>query len=472
MEDYGSKNRYDFKLWKTNDACDLFRCLIDGLHAELNVAPNPGGNVPVQSNQTNLEHVRKAVVENYLSTDNSIFTNEILTSSSLQTRCKNKNCNCITYNYQFFNITDFFMNDTKYTKAQKLSINPEQVRELNIKDCVKDYEKVSLLPESMCSICRNSGTSQMSKLDIVGRNWVVCLDYGKNKELYTGGFKLDENIDLRKIFKQTANKNGKYYLSGIVIHIGSGQELGHYITYCRMGNEDNTPWYKYDDGAKASKTDFKTIADSLLYSNHFAPRMLVYTAVPDVKGQVNANQSQPQQQILNNIKEQKFNKIKNEVEQKYNVNRVDNTKGLLNPKSKSCYINSVLQCLIHIKPLTTKLLADRIQQKLNPLDNDAKNLINSENEKAKNTIIQRQVSEKLVLRAYTDLLTDVYSRTGNTYSDPTTLINLLNRVNNIYDLNNAGDAYDVLTQFLPIIENETLVKNTQNLINDIKAKLN
>ena len=67
---------------------------------------------------------------------------------------------------------------------------------------------------------------------------------GKGNKDFTEKFQFSEIIDLTNYveFKQSDNR---YFLAGVITHIGESGASGHFIAFCRMS--ENSPWYRYND---------------------------------------------------------------------------------------------------------------------------------------------------------------------------------------------------------------------------------
>ena len=75
---------------------------------------------------------------------------------------------------------------------------------------------------------------------------IVVLNRGKGNLDYQGEFEFYSELDLSNI---NADKNWpkKYFLIGVISHIGESGSSGHFIAFCR--NKPNAPFYCYNDAS-------------------------------------------------------------------------------------------------------------------------------------------------------------------------------------------------------------------------------
>ena len=106
---------------------------------------------------------------------------------------------------------------------------------------------------------------------------IIILNRGKNNQDFNEEFKFDEYLDFSDkniIINQNSFK--KYYLSGIITHLGKSGDEGHFIAYCR--NDINSNFTSYDDETVTNVNILKAMKTKISEdeSEKITPYILIY----------------------------------------------------------------------------------------------------------------------------------------------------------------------------------------------------
>ena len=238
-----------FKGEQASDVQVLLLFLIETLDKELHlnkINNNFGNNFFRKSiNSTN----EQIMLEYFLNEYNSkqTFVSDIFCGihRSIMKCCE---CNITKYSFTKFSLLIFYLKKVKNYKINKLG--QDQNLNLNLYDaflCAQEEEKNEGENKIFCNTC-NKQTVGTNKSDIYGmpRILIILLNRGKNNQDFNEEFKFDEYLDFTDkniIINQNSFK--KYYLSGIITHLGKSGNEGHFIAYCR--NDMNSNFTSYDD---------------------------------------------------------------------------------------------------------------------------------------------------------------------------------------------------------------------------------
>ena len=119
---------------------------------------------------------------------------------------------------------------------------------LNIEDCFIYNQKIEYFTgenQMYCNICRGSRDSRMlSKISSAPLVLILILNRGRGNLDFQEPFEFWEIIDLTN-YVEFPQPDNKYFLSGVVSHMGDSGPSGHFIAYCKM--TANSKWYCYND---------------------------------------------------------------------------------------------------------------------------------------------------------------------------------------------------------------------------------
>ena len=233
-----------------NDAKDLLIYLIEQMHNELNKSTNNNTNLmmPPNLDQTNNELVLRCFFEEFMKKYNSIFSNYFYGSNVSITQCSR--CTTTKYSYQCFSFIIFPLLEAKKHCVFSGRLLPIMINQytLNIEDCFIYNEKIDMFTgdnRMYCNNCNQLCDSFMrNRIYTAPYVLILVLNRGKGNLDFKEKFIFWEEIDLTN-YVQYKQPDNKYYLCGVITHLGESGEGGHFIAFCRMSNK--SPWYCYND---------------------------------------------------------------------------------------------------------------------------------------------------------------------------------------------------------------------------------
>ena len=122
--------------------------------------------------------------------------------------------------------------------------------DLNLYDafeCEQQIEKLQGENLIYCNTCRKltEGTHKQDYYTFPPI-LIIILNRGRNNKDFNESFRFDETLDFSNIAKNV-NSLKKYFLCGIITHLGKSGSDGHFIAYCR--NNVNEHFYCYNDAS-------------------------------------------------------------------------------------------------------------------------------------------------------------------------------------------------------------------------------
>ena len=109
-----------------------------------------------------------------------------------------------------------------------------------------------------CNQCRQLMNSSMgTRISTAPLVFILVLNRGRGNQDFKEKFVFWEIIDLTNYvdFKQPDNR---YFLAGVITHLGESGAGGHFIAFCRMS--EKSPWFCYNDSmvTESSFSDINT----------------------------------------------------------------------------------------------------------------------------------------------------------------------------------------------------------------------
>ena len=244
-----------------NDAKDLLIYFIEQMHSELNVSSETNLNLimPDDMNPTDHNQVLKCFVEEFMKKYNSVFSHYCYGSNVSITNCNG--CGVRKYSYQCFSFIIFPLLEAKKNCVLEGRLNPMFYNQyiLNIADCFQYNQKIEFFNGSnqmYCNICQGSRDSWMqTRISSPPLVLILILNRGKGNLDFRENFIFWESIDLTGYLEFPLPDN-RYFLSGVVSHMGDSSPSGHFIAYCRMSEAQK--WYCYNDSI-VSESNFQEI---------------------------------------------------------------------------------------------------------------------------------------------------------------------------------------------------------------------
>ena len=244
-----------------NDAKDLLIFFIEQMHSELNVSSETNLNLIMPDDMNPMDHqqVLRCFVEEFIKKYNSVFSHYCYGSNVSITNCNG--CGVKKYSYQCFSFIIFPLLEAKKNCVLEGRLNPMFYNNyiLNIADCFQYNQKIEFFNGSnqmYCNICQGSKDSWMqTRISSPPLVLILILNRGKGNLDFREPFIFWESIDLTGYLEFPLPDN-KYFLSGVVSHMGDSGPSGHFIAYCRMS--EGQKWYCYNDSI-VSESNFQEI---------------------------------------------------------------------------------------------------------------------------------------------------------------------------------------------------------------------
>ena len=233
-----------------NDAKDLLIYLIEQMHNELNKSNEKNVNLimPETMDQTNQQQVLECFVIEFMKKYNSVFSHYFYGSNMATTGCCS--CGIIKYSYQCFSFIIFPLLEAKRNCVYSGRLSQFFYNQyiLNIEDCFIFNEKFEMFRgdnQMYCNNCKQLRDSCMrTRIYTAPLVLILVLNRGKGNLDFQEKFRFYEEIDLTN-YVEYKQQDNKYFLCGVITHLGESGEMGHFIAFCRMSNDK--PWYCYND---------------------------------------------------------------------------------------------------------------------------------------------------------------------------------------------------------------------------------
>ena len=318
-----------------NDSKDLINFMLETLHNELNQHRENSNSQNAIINQVNEKEVLDAFRQEYYSKNQSSIVDNFYGITETTSLCLG--CKTAKYNFQIYSFLEFpLLEAKKYTLASRTQ-NPKWLQltgaptqdnifkqtwdnyTLTLEDCLEYYRKIDLMNgqnQMYCNICNgNQDACYGTKIYSAPETLIINLNRGKGA-VHQIPIQIPATLNLRNYITDKKN-DGEYYLSGIVTHFGPSNMGGHFIAHYRDNALDDS-WVKYNDGIVTPNLSTQKVLTIGM------PYILFYSKKKPMKPLQNRINT-PYSQGLNNI-------------------------------GFTCYMNSAVQLLSHIKPISEYIL--------------------------------------------------------------------------------------------------------------------
>ena len=261
-----------FNGYAANDAKDLLQFILETLHQELKMAVQPF--MEYYCNQTLENCAYQYFADSYISQNQSPLLKYLYGITKIQTECLK--CHTVKYNFQCYNLLYFPLRESKlYCVEMKKKENKDfdaTKYTLDLEGCFMYNEKVDHFTgdnQMYCNICKGCQDSDYeSFIFSAPAILAIVLNRGRGNQDFQEPFKYSVDLDITKFLKN--GQNGKYYLIGMVVHLGESSLAGHFIAYCRMDKESD--WYCYNDAFVSKCSNFDEIIEKgtpyILFYHH------------------------------------------------------------------------------------------------------------------------------------------------------------------------------------------------------------
>ena len=250
-----------FEEHKANDSKDIFQFLIEKIHEELNVLneSNINYNEDIIVNQMDelavFNNFELVCQKNYHSCISKYFYGKHKTI----TKCLN--CQCSIFNYQVYSFLMFPLLDVKKYKFSYYQ-NHSQNQIMNLYDCFNYFQKMEFFSGEnhiYCMGCKlETNANYCNLIYSTPIILTIILNRGKNNADFNEKFLFPMELNLDSYAQDKYNSN-KFYLIGVLCHVGESSMNGHFFSYCRSHYQGN--WFKYND-AIVSECDENEIFDA------------------------------------------------------------------------------------------------------------------------------------------------------------------------------------------------------------------
>ena len=258
-----------FRSNKANDPCDLIINLFKSLQKELqNYNEYKLWFIEKIGNNSALKEICDYYIDKTIL--NELFN--FITVETFVCSCKNR-----TYNYQTEQLMIININNNN-----------------SIENYINNYKR-QYTSNLHCKICHQNYIIKKD-IQIYPKYLIIILNSVDKFKKYRVNY--DENI-----FVKEDQKNIKYLLISMLVHLGDNSELGHFISYCRNYSKDKS-FYKFNDSS-VENVDFEDI-------KNYSPYILFYKRIFDEdKSQNFENKKENMGNDKNEYKEYTYNKSDN-----------------------------------------------------------------------------------------------------------------------------------------------------------------
>ena len=263
------------------DAKDLLFFIIETLHKELNKNTkisnyNEIDFLKQEENSRNEGIMLQEFLKEFQA--NSTKVSDIFYGIN-RSIMKCNSCNVSKYSFQTFNLIIFPLKKVKEYKMRK-SNNAYDLN-LNLYDafyCEMEEEKLEGDNMIYCNKCRKLQPG-INKNDIymLPNVLIIILNRGKNNNDFNEDFEFYEYLDFSdKNITIHQNSPKKFYLCGIITHLGESGSSGHFIAYCRNSMNDNFFCYNDYSVTPSSILDALSSKNSVRAEEKKTPYILLY----------------------------------------------------------------------------------------------------------------------------------------------------------------------------------------------------
>ena len=233
------------------DAKDLIFFIIETLHKELIPPSINNNNFEIDFFQQELNSQNEMIVfQNFAKefSANQTFVSNLF-YGVIRTKMHCDGCGKDKFSFQTFNLLIFPLKKVKDYKIAKPGVNKNNL-DLNLYDafyCEQEEEKLQGENMIYCNNCRKlKQGSHKQDYYTFPPILIIILNRGRNNKDFNESFRFDETLDFTNIAKNQ-NSIKKYFLCGIITHLGKSGSDGHFIAYCRNNVNDN--FFCYNDAS-------------------------------------------------------------------------------------------------------------------------------------------------------------------------------------------------------------------------------
>ena len=224
------------------DSKDLLFFLIEKLHLELNTKKtNQTENTPIdfaqqEENSKDENKMLKSFINDFNLTNQSIISETFYGITRSTMKCLH--CNIMKYSFQTFNLLIFQL------KKIKEQAKPNNTNILTLLDAFNVEQKEEKLEgDNMiyCNGCKGLrvGINQQTIYQFPSV-LIIILNRGKDNKDFNEEFYFPLELDFTKLNLVIKKEPFiKFYLCGVITHLGESGASGHFIAYCRNSPYSN-----------------------------------------------------------------------------------------------------------------------------------------------------------------------------------------------------------------------------------------
>ena len=273
-----------FKGMHAADAKDLVFFLIERLHKENNeLENNPNNFFGKDFNQLENEATNESLMIQNFKNDFHAKNKSIISDTFYgitRSTMKCNGCGITKYSFQSFNLQIFQLKKLKEDKIA--SLGQENYDTLTLNEAFVFQQKEELLNgENMiyCNNCKRlqNGAHQQSIYEFPNV-LIIVLNRGRNNQDFNEEFDYPENLDFTRdnIIGNSNSHNKKFYLCGIIKHLGESGSAGHFIAYSRNNMNDKFMCYNDSHFYEVSAKDAMSATISYNDNEKKTPYVLFY----------------------------------------------------------------------------------------------------------------------------------------------------------------------------------------------------
>ena len=262
------------------DAKDLIFFIIETLHKEL-LPPSQNEDVQIDFVQQEIDsQSEQKMLNNFFieyNKNNTLVSNLFYGINRSVMYCEG--CQKFKYSFQVFNILIFPLKKVKDYKKKKCG--GRGGLDLNLYDafdCEQEVEKLEGENMIYCNRCKRlSPGSHQQQIFGMPQILIIILNRGRNNEDFNEEFRFDEYLDFtnrNNILNPQSYK--RFYLSGIITHLGESGSGGHFIAYCRNKVNDDFTCYNDATAVEVSLSDAMATKISYRENEKKTPYILLY----------------------------------------------------------------------------------------------------------------------------------------------------------------------------------------------------
>ena len=269
---------------QASDSKDFLFFIIERLHQELKPPEVPESNfASFNIEQQELEAQNEILtLQKFLNEFNmnaSIISDIFYGITRSIMECEG--CKKIKYSFQIFNILNFILKKAKDDKRKILGRFFPDNYVLNLIDAFDSENKEEeLIGENMiyCNTCKTLKRGKI-KQDIFKSPevMIIVLNRGKNNQDFKEKFCFEEELNFNNYsFSNINNPNKRYFLCGIISHLGESSSNGHFICYFRKSLKQKFICYNDASTSQASVSDAMKEVISDIENENKIPYILFY----------------------------------------------------------------------------------------------------------------------------------------------------------------------------------------------------